>query len=210
MELLNTISTSRTWNRHGLKIAYAISIALFLLAIAASAWDFYNKDRLRKTHYAAQDIKPISAGPKKSYRISDAVQANLFGDSTPVAVVEEARETTLDLTLQGILSASNSNLARAIIMSGRRKSELYSVGEDIKGAGVSIKEIRDHEVLLNRGGAVESLPLKKNKSSGNNSLISYTGGSSGTFSDRGFDTAAAREFEELSRSRWKAQENSKT
>jgi type II secretory pathway component PulC len=83
-------------------------------------------------------------------------------------------------------------MARAIIMSGKRKSKLYSIGESIRGAGVSIEEIRSGEVLLNRNGAIESLPLTQRKSRGgsNSSIISYSDGSSGQVSDSGLQTAS--------------------
>ncbi len=199
MELLNTISTSRTWNRHGLKIVYAVALLVLMLVLTSIAWHLYNHSRQRTADFAEQTISPVATKPKQSYRINDVVKANLFGDSTPKPVVQVAKETTLDLTLQGILAASNDQIARAIIMSGKRKSELYSVGEDIKGAGVSVKEIRATEVLLNRNGAIESLPLKKNKGKGNSSIISYTNGSSGNLSSPGLQTAA-NEFENISRS----------
>ena len=55
-----------------------------------------------------------------------------------------------------------------------KETELYSVGESIKGAGASVKEIRGNEVLLNRNGATESLPLIKKTASGNRQIISFT------------------------------------
>lgn len=200
MELLNTISTSRTWNRHGIKIAYAVAVLALLLVIASIVWNVYEQNRQRKIDFAEQTIAPIVKQTKQAYRVSDVMRANLFGDSTPKPVVQVAKETTLDLTLQGILSASDEQMARAIIMSGKRKSKLYSIGEDIQGAGVSVKEIRANEVLLNRNGAVESLPLKTRKGKGNSSIISYTSGSSGTLSAPGLQTTAAEEFDNISRS----------
>jgi len=122
--------------------------------------------------YAPQPIQPIRKSTKVSYRINDVVNANLFGDPKPVIEVKKAPKTTLDLTLQGILSATDTTVARAIISSGRKKTaELYSVGEEIKGAGASVKEIRPQEVILNRNGAIESLPLKKETSKGDTSIF---------------------------------------
>ena len=88
--------------------------------------------------------------------------------------MKKAPKTTLNLTLQGILWATDANIARAIIMTGKKKSELYSVGEAIKGAQASVKEIRDGEVLLDRNGTTESLPLLKKTSSGNRQVISFS------------------------------------
>jgi type II secretory pathway component PulC len=183
MELLNTISNNRTWNRHGLKIVYAVAVLLCLLIIASISWNVYSQSKLKSANYAPQQIAPIVRSTKQSYRINDIVQANLFGNPNPAPVKKVITKTTLDLTLQGILSATDEKMARAIIRSGKKKSELYSVGENIKGAGVSIEEIKISEVLINRNGAIESLPLNTKSSKLTNSLISYNSqGSSGTLS----------------------------
>lgn len=190
MELLNTISTSHTWTRHGLKIAYGLS-GLLLLAVAGSvALNIRQQNEIKVANYAEQSIAPISKRARHSYNVRDIVRANLFGDANPRAVSRVAPNTTLDLTLQGILAASDKSMARAIIMSGKRRTKLYSVGESIEGAGVSIEKINAHEVLLNRNGAIESLPLKKTKAGGSRSIISYSGGQSGQVSQ--FQTASIR------------------
>ncbi len=182
MELLNTISTSRTWTLHGTKIAYSVAIVLLVLSLASVVWHANGQSKLKKQNYAPQQIAPIQTKVKESYRVVDIVRANLFGNPSPSKLVQKnAPKTTLDLTLQGILSATDENMARAIIMSGKRNSKLYSIGETIQGAGVSIEEIRASEVLLNRSGAIERLPLVKGKGStdGDNSIITYSNGSSG-------------------------------
>lgn len=177
MNLLNTISTSRTWGLHGTKIAYSVAIVLLILSLASMVWHARGQSAVKAQNYAPQDIAPIKTKVKETYRVNDLVRANLFGDPSPAKVVQKnAPKTTLDLTLQGVLSATDENMARAIIMSGKRSSKLYSIGETIQGAGVSIEEIRASEVLLNRSGAIERLPLVKGRgsSAGDNSIISYS------------------------------------
>lgn len=172
MELFNAISNNRTWNRHGTKIAICLAIFCFLLAITFIGMNIYNNNKIKQINYTPQIIKKITnSGP--NYSVNNIVAANLFGNPNPPKLIQNAPKTTLDLTLQGILWASDNTLARAIIMSGKKNSGLYSIGEEIKGAGVSIKEIRDNEVLLNRNGAIESLPLIKNSKSGNQQIITY-------------------------------------
>ena len=174
MELLNTIANNRFWSRHGLQAGWALSVLILLLAVGKVSWTAYQQSQIKHANYQAQSLAPIARANRSGYRVNDIVAANLFGDPAPKPVLKQAPKTTLDLTLQGILWASDPNLARAIIMSGKRKSELYSVGEDIKGAGASVKEILNGEVLLNRNGATESLPLVKQKGSGNRQIISYS------------------------------------
>ncbi len=192
MEILNTIASSRTWTRHGLKIAYGVSGLLLLVSVASVAWNIRSQKQIKMANYAEQSIAPISNKVRHTYNVSDIVRANLFGDPDPVKVVKDAPKTTLDLTLQGVLSASDNTMARAIIMSGKSNSKLYSIGESIQGAGVSIEEIRANEVLLNRNGAIESLPLKKLKASGQDSIISYSDGSSGQVSQPQLQAASTR------------------
>lgn len=183
MELLNTISNNRTWNRHGLKIVYAVALLICLLIIASISWNVYSQSKRKSANYAPQTIAPIVQRTKQSYRVNDIVQANLFGNPNPAPVKKVVTKTTLDLTLQGILSATDAQMARAIIRSGKKKSALYSVGEKIKGAGVSIEEIKFNEVLINRNGAIESLPLNTKSSKLTDSLFTYSPqGSSGTLS----------------------------
>ncbi|MFQ3246186.1 MAG: type II secretory pathway component PulC [Arenicella sp.] len=184
MQLINTISTSRTWTRHGLKIAYGVSGLLLVAVMASVALSIKTQNEIKAANYAEQAIAPIRKKAQHSYRVNDIINANLFGNPSPVQVAKVAPKTTLDLTLQGVLAASDKSIARAIIMSGKRNSNLYSIGESIQGAGVSIEAIKANEVLLNRNGAIESLPMIKPKSrgGGDDSIISYSDGRSGEVS----------------------------
>lgn len=193
MELLNTISTSLIWTRHGIKIAYGVTAAFLLVSIGSIAWNIRSQNQIKAANYAEQSIAPIRNKPAHTYRVNDIVNANLFGNPNPAPVAKIAPKTTLDLTLEGILSANDHSMARAIIMSGKRSAKIYSIGDSIQSAGVSIKEIKANEVLLNRNGAIESLPLKKLKGSrgDSNSIISYSGGS-GQISQPSLQTASVR------------------
>lgn len=174
MQLINAISNNRFASKHGLKITWGIAAVCLLWLLLSSAMTLREQHVIKNKNYAEQSLPTSTKSKQPNYRASDIVSANLFGDPNPKPVVRQAPKTTLDLTLQGILWATDSNMARAIIMSGKNSSKLYSVGESIEGAGASVKEIRDGEVILNRNGAVESLPLIKKTSSGNRQLITYS------------------------------------
>lgn len=138
-------------------IAGVLLLALVLLNITLTVLD----DRAtRAAQYESVTVQQARAAPKNTYRINDVVKANLFGDDAP-KVVAVAPKTTLNLKLKGVLSANSATFARAIIQAGSKPSVLYAVGDNIKGAGANIEEIRQEEVLLNRAGAIESLPLVK-------------------------------------------------
>ncbi len=182
---MNTISNNRLWNKHGVLVVWAIGILCLLLAFSKIAWTTYSERQTKLSDYQPQTIQAIAKPAGLGYRINDIVSANLFGDPAPAKkIVKVAPKTTLDLTLQGILWASDPSLARAIIMTGKKKSELYSIGEEIKGANASVKDIRDGEVLLNRAGATESLPLIKKNKSGDRAIITFSNPPSQASSNR--------------------------
>lgn len=174
MQLINAISNNRFANKHGLKIAWALAVMSLFWLVVSAGLNIRAQMAIKSANYAEQILPKAAKNKQANYRASDIVSANLFGDPNSRPVVKKAPKTTLDLTLQGILWASDSSMARAIIMSGKKRSKLYSVGESIEDAGASVKEIRDGEVILNRNGAAESLPLIKKTASGNRQLITYS------------------------------------
>jgi type II secretory pathway component PulC len=174
MDLFNIISNNRLWNKHGALAVWLLACLALLISVSRIGWTSYSQAKIKNANYQAQDINPLVKSSKQLYKVNDIVSANLFGDPTPREIVEKAPKTTLDLTLRGILWATDSTQARAIIQSGKKSSELYSVGEAIRGAGASVKEIRDGEVLLDRNGATESLPLLKKTSGAYGPLITYS------------------------------------
>ena len=171
MESFNTFSNHPTIKKHGPKIALICSILLLLLFLISSGINLRAQEKTKAKNYASQPLEKINTRKRHNYKINDVISANLFGNPKPVKVVKNAPKTTLNLTLQGILSATDANVARAIISSNKKKKgTLYSVGDEIKGAGASIKEIRSQEVILNRNGSIESLPIKKSQSKGDNTV----------------------------------------
>jgi type II secretion system protein C len=164
MDLFNTISNNRFWKKNRVHLMWALALLCLALALSRIIWNVYSQGQIKEANYRSQNISPIATPPRESYRLSDIVSANLFGDPTPAPkaqVAAYAPKTTLNLSLQGVFWASETKLARAIIAVGKKKAELYSVGENIRGANASIKEIRPDEVLLDRNGATESLPMVK-------------------------------------------------
>ncbi len=165
MEFANALTNNRTWNRHGLKIVWAIAVLVFGLVVALIAYSEYRNHQKRQSDYKAQVLPPIATNQAPKYRVSDITSANLFGDPTPKkAVVKNTPVTKLNLKLVGVLWATDQNMARVIIESGGKKAGLYGVGESIKGAGASVKEIHSNEILISRNGATEKLPLVKKQS----------------------------------------------
>jgi general secretion pathway protein C len=94
--------------------------------------------------------------------------SNLFGEEpeqpqTVVAPVVDAPDTTLSLTLRGILSKEGDPNG-SVIIEGSRGGEMktYFVGQTIDNAdGATLHSVYSDRVLLNRGGRLETLRLPK-------------------------------------------------
>lgn len=90
-----------------------------------------------------------------------------FGEASeqaaPVATeVIDAPETTLSLTLKGILAKEEDTSGGAIISSNRGEDKAYQVGQGIDGAdGATLHSVYADRVLLNRSGRLETLRLPK-------------------------------------------------
>jgi type II secretion system protein C len=173
MQIANTIANNRFWSKHGVRTSWVLACLCLALSVSYVGWSIYSHSKTRAENLQPQAIAPLTQPTKRLYRASEITSANLFGDPAPKQVVTNAPKTTLNLTLQGVLSTSNPQFARAIITSGNTDAGLYSVGENIKGAGASVKEIRPHEVLLDRNGATESLPLVKSDLGNKKPIISF-------------------------------------
>jgi general secretion pathway protein C len=96
------------------------------------------------------------------------IDSHLFGESpeqapTVVPEVIDAPETTLSLTLKGIVSREeDSNGGSAVISSSRGEDRRYQVGQTIDDAdGATLHSVYADRVLLNRSGRLETLRLPK-------------------------------------------------
>src|SRR5262249_4496226 len=81
---------------------------------------------------------------------------------TPVPEVIDAPETTLSLTLMGILAKEEDTNGGAIISSNRGEDKSYQVGQSIEGAdGATLHSVYADRVLLHRSGRLATLRLPK-------------------------------------------------
>jgi general secretion pathway protein C len=114
------------------------------------------------------------AGAKSSAELAMLAGAHLFGEApkesaAPVTAAVDAPDTTLSLTLSGILY-SDGKLAGAIIGAARGQEKSYAVGQSIDNAnGATLHSVLADRVLLDRGGQLETLRLPKEPAGGNGS-----------------------------------------
>ena len=120
-------------------------------------------------------VEPAQQGGRVAVNIDELAGWELFGSAAiaPEAVPEEtaaaageldgiennARETRLNLKLQGIVSSSEAEQARAIIES-RNQQEQYAVGDELPaGRGVKLAKILRDRVVIDNQGTYELLLL---------------------------------------------------
>jgi general secretion pathway protein C len=96
----------------------------------------------------------------------DAVaEAHIFGVAdakieTIVEDTEEAPDTRLNLTLRAAISASDQQVAHAIIADDSGEENVYFINDSIPG-GATLYRVEIDRVLLNRSGVLEALRLPR-------------------------------------------------
>ena len=120
------------------------------------------------TPVAAPVPRPAEArGGAPSSDYSVLVNSDLFGpeaenSAVVVVPVEDAPDTTLSLTLKGILSKEGDPNGSVIIANSRNEEKTYYVGQTIEAAdGATLHSVYADRVLLNRSGRLETLRLPK-------------------------------------------------
>ena len=107
----------------------------------------------------------LIAPPQTDY----GVLKGLYGEAAEqtevvIAPVVDAPDTTLSLTLRGILSREDDAAGPngSVIIENRSESKTYYVGQQIEGAdGATLHSVYADRVLLNRSGRLETLRLPK-------------------------------------------------
>jgi type II secretory pathway component PulC len=108
---------------------------------------------------AAEDLR----GPEREYSIDRIAASHLFGAPAPEhrPDPENAPETRLQMSLIGLISSEDPRMARALIRVNSSPVKGYRVGEQIAGTDATLHRVENLRVLLERGGAFESLALPR-------------------------------------------------
>ena len=128
---------------------------------------------------AVAPAAPQSSGTRSASGadFSSLSGSHLFGEAAdqpaPVpAAVLDAPETTLSLTLKGILSREDDPNGGAIISTNRGEDRAYRVGQTIEDAdGATLHSVYADRVLLNRAGRLETLRLPKELTASTSALL---------------------------------------
>lgn len=115
---------------------------------------------------SAPPVAPAARGespPAPAVDLSVLTDSRLFGEASteparPVPAAIAAPDTTLSLTLTGILAKDEDTNGSATISSDRDADQNYQVGQSIEGAdGATLHSVYADRVLLNRNGRLETL-----------------------------------------------------
>ncbi|MEP5766418.1 MAG: type II secretion system protein GspC [Halieaceae bacterium] len=158
---------------------YLLAAIWLVFALASLVWSLLPQPE--PAPVPGNILNPLLQPGQQAAQAEVDIQAladwNLFGTaaSIPTAVVaapeetlnasgldgieNNAKETRLSLTLQGIVASSDANLARAII-EAKREQQQYAVGDELPVSGkVTLAKIMSDRVVLNNGGRYELLLL---------------------------------------------------
>jgi general secretion pathway protein C len=110
---------------------------------------------------------PQTSGAAPVVDLSILLNSRLFGEAAdrpapaPTEVVD-APDTTLSLTLKGILAIEDDANGSVIISANRGEDRTYRTSQTIEGAdGATLHSVYPDRVLLNRAGQLETLRLPK-------------------------------------------------
>jgi general secretion pathway protein C len=139
--------------RHAIVIISSI-ISLFLLERTLN---------VLLSHKQAQDVMPVEqASPvkKPSKNVSEQYTP-LFGEFIPSLKDPNAiPNTLLNLSLIGIIKASDAKNSQALISVSQQEEKLYSIGDNLPG-GAKLIRILDDAILLKHDDKIEKLSLPK-------------------------------------------------
>ncbi len=144
---------------HGPKLVSAVLAALILLQLMQLGYSL-----LAKPLKSPQPV--VATSPSRAQRtavdIQTVVSAHLFGvvAADPAAQdPENAPQSSANLQLAGTIATQNPKRGVAIISDAGNPAKVYSVGERIGGA--SLHSVYLDHVILDRAGALETLPLPR-------------------------------------------------
>jgi general secretion pathway protein C len=113
--------------------------------------------------------RPVASKPADlPTDLGKLTNSHLFGEAraeaAPVVETVDAPDTSLSLSLTGILSGGPKG--RAIISANRGQERTYQVGDSVDNAdGATLHSVEPDRVLLNRNGKLETLRLPQQLSS---------------------------------------------
>lgn len=135
--------------------------ALALVAGARLAWTLVDFTRDPLPAAVPRSVESLLA--EQSAQPVSIAQWRLFGALTAVPDARDplgAPDTTLKLTVLGVIAAEDPKGGLAILRSDEAGERRYAVGDEVS-PGVTLDSVLPDRILLSRGGALETLRLPR-------------------------------------------------
>jgi general secretion pathway protein C len=152
-----------TVNKYALPVVTAALVVTIAYQLAGITW------RLVPGAPPTLAPRPVAAPPaQQPADLAKLTNSHLFGEAheeaAPVVTAVDAPDTTLSLSLTGILAYGPKGAA--IISANRGQEKTYRVGDSVDNAdGATLHTVEPDRVLLNRKGQLETLRLPQQLSS---------------------------------------------
>lgn len=160
------------------RLPYLTAIVLSLLLSGLIYWQLHpiilpllqNQDlsqSMKQQLLTPNDQSTVSNKPEISRNTYNIAKFKLFGDaSVPVkkapVTTEKLPETTLRLTLSGVMAGKDNIQASALIEGPDRQTRSYRVDEEVPG-GAILREVHPDRVVLERSGRLENLIFEETR-----------------------------------------------
>jgi general secretion pathway protein C len=158
---------AREWIAEANRVLPAVAAVIVVLLIAWHGaqliWSLMpGKAEFDWSQRPANIARTANPGVAADANFRAIATAHLFGeaDMTESTEVVKAPETRLNLALRGTFAADDDSIAHAIIASGSKEANVYFVDDSLPG-GATLHEVHVDRVILERGGAFETLRLPK-------------------------------------------------
>jgi general secretion pathway protein C len=135
-----------------LAIALGVQAALILTDLAGGG--------------AVTAARPSAALRTHALDVAAITNAHLFGSAARREEGPDAPPSHVPLVLTGIIAGNDPRNGLAILGQNAQSAKVYAVGDSVPG-GVRLHAVYDDHVLIDRGGAIESLALPRQVTGGN-------------------------------------------
>lgn len=146
-----------------------VNVALVLLiasTVADLTWALLTPRTDSVNPAASVAPLPTAGARDEGIDIRALAGLHLFGEAAPAQTARaapiDAPETRLNLNLRGVFASSTRGEALAIIGDPQGKEKPYREGDALPG-GAQLHEIYADRVILDRGGQLETLKLRRNR-----------------------------------------------
>jgi general secretion pathway protein C len=144
-------------------------ILVFTSSLADLTWMAFSVDSSSATNSRPQQqFARKTSQNNQTVSLRQVASFNLFGKAKQQSVIpdnseiDNAPNTSLQLTLKGLLAVDEASRAIAIIADSRGKEKPYLVGDMLPG-NAKLHSIYPDKVILSRAGRLETLRLPKTK-----------------------------------------------